>query len=87
MNHEPCRRGQEGVSANAKPLAPQRKTMKARAPNLQVQPLTYKTKGNGVSEVETSTPKGNLLLMQLARQESPYNLRRLLQSFEMLSVL
>ena len=44
--------------------------MKARAPNLQVQPLTYKTKGNGVSEAETSTPKGNLLLMQLARQES-----------------
>ena len=71
MNGDPCRRRQEGVSADAKPLAPQRKTMNARAPNLQVQPLMYKTKGNGVSEEETNIPKGNLLLMQLARQESP----------------
>ena len=71
MNRDPCRPRQEGVSADANPLAPQRKKMKAQAPNLQVHPLTYKTKGNGVSEKETSTPKGNLLLMQLARQESP----------------
>jgi hypothetical protein len=67
-----CRRlRQEGVSADASPLAPQRKTMKARVPILQVQPLTAKTKGNGVSEEETNTPKGNGLSMQLARQESP----------------
>ena len=47
MNREPCRRRQEGVSTDAKPLAPQRKTMKARDPILQVQPLTYKTKKQG----------------------------------------
>jgi hypothetical protein len=62
---------QEGVSAKADPLAPKRKTMKARIPILQVQPLTAKTKGNGVSEEETNTPKGNGLSMQLVRQESP----------------
>jgi hypothetical protein len=55
-----CRRLRlEGVSADADPLAPQSNTMKARVPILQVQPLTAKIKGNGVSEEENNTLKGN----------------------------
>ena len=69
-SYDPCRRRQKGVSADADPLAPQRKTMKAQDPILQVQLPLNKTKGNGVSEEETNTPKDNLLLMQLAQQES-----------------
>ena len=60
---------QEGVSADAAPLAQQRKTMKALVQTLQ--PLTAKTKGDEVSEKGTSTLKDSSRLMQLAQQESP----------------
>ena len=63
------RLGQEGVSADAAPLAQQRKTMKALVRTLQ--PLTTKTKGDEVSEKGTSTLKDSSRLMQLAQQESP----------------
>ena len=63
------RLGQEGVSADAAPLAQQRKIMKAQVRTLQ--PLTAKTKGDEVSEEGTGTLKGSSRLMQLAQQESP----------------
>ena len=70
MNRNNVKRlGQEGVSADAAPLAQQRRTMKALVQTLQ--PLTAKTKGDVVSEEGTSTLKGSSLLMQLAQQESP----------------
>jgi hypothetical protein len=48
-----------------RPLAQQRKTMKALVWTLQ--PLTAKTKGDEVSEEGTSTLKGSSRLMQLGQ--------------------
>ena len=62
---EQCQEAPTGMSKRRRrPLAQQRKKMKARVQTLQ--PLKAKTKGDEVSEEETNTLKGSSRLMQLA---------------------
>ena len=59
-SYDPYRRlRREGVSTDADPLAPQRKTVKDRVWILQVHPLAAKTKGNEASKEETNALKDN----------------------------
>ena len=71
LDYEPeeCQEARTGRSKRRpRPLAQQRKAMKALVWTLQ--PLTAKTKGDEVSEEGTSTLKGSSRLMLSAQQES-----------------